>query len=157
MEWLRKLLIGAMVKERRMDDSKTSGEILTRCGFRCDICPAYEKNIQGQEELKTIRSGWRSYFGFDIPEDRIACVGCLNEGRHADADCPVRPCAVERRIQTCADCPDFECERLKSRMDFAESVIPKFRNIPERDFERYFRPYLSRERLERIRRDRRQS
>ncbi len=140
-----------------MDDPKPGGEILTRCGFRCDICPAYEKNIEDPEDLTTVRSGWRAYFGFDIPEDRIACVGCMNEGRHADADCPVRPCAVERRMRTCADCPDFGCEKSKTRMDFADTAIPKHGDIPEGDYERYFLPYMSRERLEKIRRDRRQS
>ena len=140
-----------------MDHSKPVGEILTACGYRCDLCPAYEKNITGPEDLKTIRSGWRAYFGFDIPEDRIACAGCLNEGTHADSDCPIRPCALERGMRTCAECPDFGCERLKSRMGFVESVIPKFKNIPEKDFELYLRPYLSRERLEKIRRTRRPS
>jgi hypothetical protein len=140
-----------------MGDSGAGGEILTRCGFRCDICPAYEKNITGPNDLEAIRSGWRMYFGFDIPEDRIACVGCMNEGRHADADCPVRPCALERKMNTCADCTEFGCEYLKSRMEFAESVLPKFGDIPEPDFERYIRPYLSRQRLEKIRRDRRPS
>jgi hypothetical protein len=140
-----------------MRDLNAGKEILTRCGFRCDLCPAYEKNVSGPEDLAAIRSGWHTYFGFDVPEEQIACVGCRNEGSHADADCPVRPCAIERRMETCAECPDFGCGKLKSRMDFAESAIPKFRNIPERDFERYFRPYLSRERLEQIRRDRRKS
>lgn len=140
-----------------MGDSGAGEEILTLCGFRCDLCPAYEKNVRGVEDLRAVRSGWRKYFGFDIPEDRIACAGCMNEGRHADADCPVRPCVLERKMNTCADCPDFGCENLKSRVNFAESVIPKFGNIPEPDFERYFRPYLSRERLEKIRRNRRSS
>ena len=138
-----------------MSDSSAGGEIIARCGFRCDICPAYNMNIGVSADPGTIREGWRKYFGFDIPEERIACAGCLNEGRHADADCPVRPCAVERRMETCAGCPDFGCEKLKSRMDFAESVIPKSGTIPEGDFELYFRPYLSRERLERIRQNRR--
>jgi hypothetical protein len=145
------------VKEKTMHEPGAGEEILSRCGFRCDLCPAYEKNIHDPEDLKAIRSGWHRYFGFDIPEERIACVGCLNEGRHSDADCPVRPCALERKMNTCADCPDFGCETLKSRMGFTESVIPRFGGIPEPDFERYIRPYLSRERLEKIRRDRRPS
>jgi hypothetical protein len=151
-----------MVRDFATEEEKSmchhaDGVILTRCGFRCDICPAYERNIGGPADLEAIRRGWRKYFGFDIPEDRIACVGCLKEGRHADADCPVRPCAIERRVVTCADCPDFGCEKLNSRTDFAEAVIPKFGDIPHKDFESYFRPYLSRERLEKIRRDRSQS
>jgi hypothetical protein len=136
-----------------MRDSNASGEILSCCGFRCDICPAYEKNVGGPADLEKIRRDWKKYFGFDIPEDRIACVGCANEGRHADADCPVRPCAVERRIKTCADCPDFECDKLKSRMDFAETAMEKSRIIPEGDFRSYFLPYLSWERIECIRRE----
>jgi hypothetical protein len=157
MEWLRKLVQASTNEEDPMGDSNNGGEILARCGFRCDLCPAYEKNGSGPEELTAIRSGWRSYFGFDVPEEQIACAGCLNEGRHPDADCPVRPCAIERRMETCADCPDFGCGKLKSRMDFAESAMTKFRIVPDRDFRSFFLPYLSRERLERIHQNRRKT
>lgn len=132
------------------DESGSAKEILARCGFRCDLCPAYAGNIGKRMDGQRISDGWHKYFGFRIPPDRIECADCLNEGRHADSDCPVRPCALERKVETCAHCPDFGCDRLKSRMEFAESIIPKFANLQEEDFDCFFRPYLSRERLEQI-------
>jgi hypothetical protein len=134
-----------------MNQFQSANEILTRCGFRCDLCPAFSGNIGKLADRQRISEGWYKYFGFRIPPDRIECVGCLNEGRHADSECPVRPCALERKVETCAHCPDFGCGKLKSRMEFAESVIPKFRNIPKEDFDLFFRPYLSHERLDQIR------
>lgn len=113
-------------------------EILTRCGNRCDLCPAYRENIQPETKKREISDGWFRYFGFRIPPDQIECAGCLNKGKHPDANCPVRPCA---------DCDAFGCDKLKSRMEFVETVLPKFDAIPEKDFRIFFLPYLSRERL----------
>ena len=128
-------------------------EILTRCGFRCDMCPAYVENIGNLADPEAVRLGWKKYFGFDIPADQVVCDGCLNEGKHADKDCPVRPCAIVKKVATCAQCADYGCEKLKSRMDLAESVIPKFKDIPAQDYNLFFRPYLSRDRLEKLRQD----
>jgi hypothetical protein len=124
---------------------------ITFCGFRCDICPAFAGNIRNPGDLTVIRQGWKKYFGFDIPEEKIACDGCRNEGRHADADCPVRPCAIGRKMDSCGRCPDFGCEKLKSRMEFSETALSMQGEVPEKDFEIYFRPYMSRMRLEEMR------
>jgi hypothetical protein len=51
-------------------------EIISRCGFRCDLCLAFkpniEKNHQNQQKLS---DGWFKYFGFRIPPDQIICDG----------------------------------------------------------------------------------
>jgi hypothetical protein len=124
---------------------------ITFCGFRCDLCPAFAGNIRNRGDLTVIRLAWKRYFGFDVPEEKITCDGCRNEGRHADADCPVRPCAIGRGMESCADCPDFGCEGLRSRMEFAEKALAGREHVPQADFEAYFRPYLSRRRLEDVR------
>ena len=98
---------------------KTSGEkmnkkILSFCGFRCDLCPAYMNNIDKIIDRTTIRKGWNYYFGFDVSEERITCVGCDQVGYHLDTECPVRPCAKEKQGKNCFFCTFFEsCEKLR--------------------------------------------
>ncbi len=44
--------------------------ILTRCGYRCDLCLAYRPNIETNPENRQILSdGWHKCFGFPIPPE----------------------------------------------------------------------------------------
>ncbi len=123
-------------------------EIMGLCGYRCDLCPAYNDNINNNHNRQEISRGWKRYFGFEIPAEEIGCVGCIAEGKHADADCPVRPCALKKKVENCAQCDDFICEKLRSRVEFAEKLLEKWaNNVPEGDYRLFFEPYLSRNRL----------
>lgn len=43
------------------------GEILSKCGYRCDLCPAYTGNIGGEEDRMKVSRDWKRLFGFEIP------------------------------------------------------------------------------------------
>jgi len=58
------------------------------------------------------------------PEETGVCVECLNEGKHIDTECPVRPCALEKGVDSCAHCKEFICERLKFRVEYIEPLQP---------------------------------
>jgi hypothetical protein len=126
-------------------------EILTRCGFRCDLCPAYAENIGKLADRESISDGWFKYFSFRIPPEKIDCDGCLNKGRLLDKDCPIRPCAIERGLRTCAACPDFDCEKMRTRVDATEGLRDKFPDMSQRDYQLFGRPYEGRRRLVRLR------
>lgn len=135
--------------------------IISKCGFRCDQCPAYYRNIRTQEDSENVSAGWKKYVGDEVPPDEVACPGCLscepyqdddgNPLRSPDTECPVRPCAQQRGIENCAYCPEFGCEKLDSRMNFFTKRYRSFEGIPEEDFNRFIKPYLCKERLLRIR------
>jgi hypothetical protein len=80
--------------------------VLTRCGYRCDLCLAYRPNVEAHPENRQILSdGWHTYFGFRIPADQICCDGCMSEDpKLIDTACPVRPCVLERGLASCATC-----------------------------------------------------
>ena len=46
--------------------------LIARCGYRCDLCPAYWENIHGPEDQQRTSDGWFKYFGFRIPPDEIS-------------------------------------------------------------------------------------
>ena len=139
-------------------------EILARCGYRCDLCPGYHRNIRTKEDCEHTSAGWLKYVGEHVPPDVVPCPGCLavepfidDEGnplRSTDPNCSVKPCVIERGLENCSCCPEFSCEKLEFYMNFMEKKHGDFSKITQEDFENFIRPYLSKERLLVIRKKR---
>lgn len=126
-------------------------KVMARCGYRCDLCPGYIGNIHSDQDRKQVSDGWFTYIGVRYPPEEIGCRGCLDEEEPADPNCPVRPCVEEKGLDTCAFCEEFACDKLKTRMNFFEERLGDLSNIPEEDYNKFIRPYMSKERLLRIR------
>ena len=130
--------------------------ILTRCGYRCDLCLAY-RPIVGRDpsSQQKLSDGWFTYFGFRIPPEQIVCDGCLADGtdiRLLDVGCPVRPCVVERGLDTCAQCADYGCEKLQQRTVVYEGIRGRVgAEIPEDDRRCFILPYENKSRLDALR------
>jgi hypothetical protein len=126
-------------------------EILGRCGYRCDLCPAYVDNATDDAARQAASDGWFKYFGFRVPAAAIRCRGCSPEC--IDKNCPVRPCAEARGLANCGLCEEFPCSNLNTRMAFVDQFLADHPDlfIPPADFEKYFRPYQGTERLQAIR------
>ena len=119
--------------------------IHARCGYRCDLCPAYKDNIHGPADRQRTSDGWFKYYGFRIPSERICCDGCLDERPEAsriDTRCPIRPCAMARGVETCGQCPRCGCKRFKTRDVTREKVEKRLgAPIPPEDYRRFVLPY----------------
>lgn len=128
--------------------------VVSLCGFRCDLCLAYRPNIESEpENAQVLSDGWQRYFGFRIPPEQIICDGCLSESETLlDSDCPVRPCARQLEVKNCAACDDYICEKLTQRLIDFDSIQSQFdQPIPEIDRLNFILPYENRERLEQLR------
>jgi len=133
----------------------TMNEILSRCGYRCDLCLAYRPNVEANpSNQQTLSDGWHEYFGFRIPAEQIICDGCMAENpRLIDKKCPVRPCVLERGLANCAGCPDYICEKLSERLVVYEKLAAKIPHpVPTEDRARFIAPYENKARLDRLRR-----
>jgi hypothetical protein len=130
-----------------------SKKIVAFCGYRCDICPAYEKNVDILAKRTIIRKGWNTFFGFDVPEEKILCVGCGNTGNHLDAECLVRPCALNKHHPNCSFCECFDtCVTLHTRADILDEIKKKYNTqISTEEYELFFRPYEGRAELKKQR------
>jgi hypothetical protein len=129
-------------------------EVLTRCGYRCDLCLAYRPNVEAEPSNQQILSdGWQKYFGFWIPPERILCDGCMAENPCLiEKSCPVRPCAIQRGLGNCSECPDYVCGKLADRLVVYEQLAVKHASgIPAEDRARFIRPYENKERLDQLR------
>ncbi len=129
-------------------------QILTRCGYRCDLCLAYRPNVEAEpSNQRTLSDGWYAYFGFRIPAEQIICDGCMAEDpRLIDTSCPVRPCVIARDLANCSECPDYGCEKLAERLVVYEEVAERVgRAIPAEDRARFIAPYENKRRLDQLR------
>jgi len=126
--------------------------LITFCGYRCDLCPAYEKNHMKYPDKKKICAGWNKYFDLTVTPDKITCVGCRNEGYHPDSKCPVRSCAQQRKVRYCVDCSDFNtCKTIIKRTEVLEPVKWKFGGrIPPADYNLFFAPYESKRHFKKL-------
>jgi hypothetical protein len=97
-----------------------AAEVLTRCGYRCDLCHAYKDNIEKDDQRQMLSDGWFKLFGFRIVPENIYCEGCISSNcltaNLIDKGCPVRPCVIEKGYENCAQCDKFICEKLKERI-----------------------------------------
>ncbi len=122
--------------------------IRTRCGMRCDICPAFLPN-RAAADLERARALWAELFGVDQPAEALACGGCRGEtSALLDKECPVRPCVIERGFEDCGDCPDMPCEDLKRRWVERRQIEARLGHaLTEDDYRKYIlafenAPYL---------------
>lgn len=131
-------------------------EMVARCGFRCDECMAFVGNNRTHADRVKVASAWASYFGIRIPAEKIRCNGCWSEQRAGDRlpeqSCAVSRCVVERNMSTCADCFDYPCEKIETRMKGVEEVIARFKDeVTGDEFDAYLAPYDARKTLDEIR------
>jgi hypothetical protein len=128
--------------------------ILSRCGYRCDLCLAYQPNIaRYPANRQKLSDGWDQYFGFRIPPADIGCDGCMADNPELiDQSCPVRPCVIERGLDNCSQCEHYICEKLKERLVVYEEVKRRIgAEIPEDDYLCFIRPFENKRRLDALR------
>jgi hypothetical protein len=88
------------------------------CGLACFDCVVYLANED--EDLREMLSKQ-----FGIPAEKIGCDGCRGvEGKCpvVPVECRVYPCAEEKGVNFCCDCPDFPCDLLHPYADKADSL-----------------------------------
>ncbi len=105
------------------------------CGLDCEKCEARLATVTNDEALRQkIAAEWSALNGVEITAQMIHCVGCRIEGvktPFCESLCPIRRCAVERRVKTCGSCGGMDtCEQLRMITGNNEDAL---RNLRERD------------------------
>lgn len=127
-------------------------QILTRCGYRCDLCLAYKDNIYTDDQREFLSDTWHKIYGFRIPANEIYCEGCISSDnpKLIDNDCPVRPCVIEKGLENCSQCADYPCGLFNQRKVIYEDFA-KDKNISKKEYSRCIKPYENKMRLDEIR------
>ena len=106
--------------------------IIAYCGLVCSECPAYVATQAGDmEALEHLAAEWGKEFNLPVAARDCLCDGCRPDSEQLCSfchQCPVRPCAIERGVVTCAHCDDYGCERITGLFGF----IPETKTALER-------------------------
>jgi len=100
------------------------------CGLDCAKCEAYRATRAGDREWKErLIKNWADGRAERAPED-IECDGCKSSRTSGFCRelCSIRPCAMERGVDTCAECAEYQCGKLK---DYLATDPVAARNIEE--------------------------
>ena len=100
--------------QRRLD--------LAACGMDCTQCEI--RLAPHDPEIAGSLVCWFRDHGYPEAEPGwFHCGGCFGGlESHWSADCPImRCCAMERKLSSCAECPDFPCELI---LEFEQDGMP---------------------------------
>jgi hypothetical protein len=96
-------------------------EMIGYCGYNCHLCAARSDDPAVRQRLV---DGWRRIFGHeDYTAENVRCDGCRSDGRLADKQCQARPCARERGLESCADCEEFPCEKVRHLIGSRDGML----------------------------------
>jgi len=107
---------------------------LAYCGIDCGECEAFLATQENDDTKRTKVAGkWSKMFGEKILPNEINCNGCHSDllFGHCKA-CEIRKCGSEKKIDTCADCSEYGCEKLKVIHDQDQTAKSRLDNIVNR-------------------------
>ena len=112
-------------------------EMIAFCGLNCSQCPSYLATRADDDAAREKTSRWLSKnYGLHIRPREINCDGCrIRGGRRLSycSRCPVRKCALDRGVETCAKCPEQPCEALSEFHTYSPEAKAGFQNLLPRD------------------------
>ncbi len=85
------------------------------CGLDCRECEAYKATgAHDRKRKEQLVENWADKRVELAPED-IECDGCKSSRLSAYCRklCKIRPCAIEKGVDTCAECSEYPCGTLK--------------------------------------------
>jgi hypothetical protein len=80
--------------------------------------------------------------------ENVACEGCRSKGEKvADKQCKARPCAREKGLESCAQCDEFPCEKVRSLITHPANMLTynfnRFKDLTEEEYDLCIRQWNS--------------
>lgn len=94
--------------------------MIAYCGLACEPCPIHLATLE-QDKFKQqamraeIAKICTEQYGMNLrAQDITDCDGCRKSARlfSGCARCEIRKCAIERKLESCAFCDEYACEKL---------------------------------------------
>lgn len=87
------------------------------CGLDCEKCEAFIATKNDDDDLRRkVARLWSELNNVEITPEMINCDGCRIGGRKTpfcDSLCPIRQCALGRKVGTCGDCAEMDsCQKI---------------------------------------------
>jgi hypothetical protein len=90
--------------------------MIAYCGLDCNECEMFKvTQAKDYEQKKQIAKHWSDRFNIEFKPEDVTCEGCKSDvlSGWCRKICKMRPCAEKRKVETCAHCNDYPCEKLK--------------------------------------------
>jgi hypothetical protein len=91
-------------------------QMIAFCGLDCAACPAFVATAKNDRAaLAKLAQEWGKQFHFEATVDNVRCHGCrATDGIQIGncAQCAMRLCALEKGLETCAQCADYGCAKI---------------------------------------------
>ncbi|MCU0848224.1 MAG: DUF3795 domain-containing protein [Spirochaetes bacterium] len=104
------------------------------CGIDCSECPAFIATESGDYDEKAgVAKLWAEKYRLVMKPEDINCDGCASDKRligHCSV-CQIRSCSRSRKLQNCAYCQDYPCDKLNNFTDMvphAKKFLEKIRS-----------------------------
>jgi hypothetical protein len=115
------------------------------CGYNCHLCAARSDDPAIRQRMV---DGWRRIFGYEnYTAQNVKCDGCRSDGKIADTSCKARPCARERGVESCAQCDEFACSKVKDLIASREGMLvrgfPRTSSLTEDEYSLCMRQFDS--------------
>lgn len=119
--------------------------VMGYCGYRCDLCAAHSQDPVIRQKLV---DGWKKYFGHQhYTAENVLCVGCKNKGKVADQQCQARPCAQAKGLESCMECDEFPCDKIKHLMASKQGLfifcLPRTTHLTREEYDLCMRQFDS--------------
>ncbi len=104
--------------------------LLAPCGLYCGVCGIQTAHRTGDLRLKEKLAG-----AYGVKPEDIQCRGCMSDlvFKYCQV-CPIRKCALERKLEGCFQCPEFPCAHINNfpfpagRQEILEAV-PEWKKL----------------------------
>ena len=122
-----------ILPKRRLD--RIMSEMIAFCGLDCSQCKAFKATqAKDAERKRQLAEQWTEGMKVQFKPEDIDCRGCKSDvlSGWCRKICKIRPCAEERKVETCAHCDDYPCGKLKeflSNEPVATENLRKIRNV----------------------------
>lgn len=109
-------------------------EYIAYCGIDCKACEAYIATINDDNELRIkVSKLWSELNDIEITPEMINCTGCRIDGVKTifcDSICPIRQCALTKKVDTCATCEEMEeCEKVEMIFENNPDALKNLKNL----------------------------
>ncbi len=117
--------------------TKHEDRMIGYCGYNCYLCAARSDDINIRQKMVDT---WRKYLGHEnYTAKNVACEGCKSKGdKIADKICKARPCARDKGLESCAQCDEFPCNKVKDLITTPLVMLTyratQFKDITEEEF-----------------------
>jgi hypothetical protein len=98
-----------------------NGEVVAVCGLLCSECDTFlATQAADGARIESLAREASAKYGVAIAADSMWCAGCVGHDTRKSwhtGGCEIRVCAIDRDLETCADCTHYTCEKLDAFLD----------------------------------------